>query len=308
MTAPGGIIPSLQRPAFFPGERLVASDLAAVQLYHRELRWLHNRALHDWGVALGLTVTGNRGDKTVHINPGAAVDRGGREILLAQAVDLQLPAVAGTAAGDPMDFYITASYVEDGDLTPETRGGDCDTEGAVRLAERCRLRFQHTASFNGSDWVSGVDLVLASARIKDCKLASPVAADDRREIARGGPYVAAGATMDGATPWDIWKIGGTPVGVQTTVSTASAGFTNTPSYEARVEGATSVNVGGLFVVAGYPVVSNPTPSEFTFGVLLPQGTIAGADLNRKTAVYTNAFLNQLMNTLKWHVVWSGVEG
>jgi hypothetical protein len=25
-------------------------------------------------------------------------------------------------------------------------------------------------------------------------------------------------------------------------------------------------------------------------------------------VYTNAFLNQLMNTLKWHVVWSGVEG
>ena len=46
-------IPILERPAFFSGQRLTAADLDTVQTFHRELRWLHNRSLHSWGIAFG---------------------------------------------------------------------------------------------------------------------------------------------------------------------------------------------------------------------------------------------------------------
>ena len=54
-------IPVLERPAFFDGQQLTAADLEAVQAYHRELLWLHNRGLHNWGIAFGYAVEGKRG-------------------------------------------------------------------------------------------------------------------------------------------------------------------------------------------------------------------------------------------------------
>jgi hypothetical protein len=304
-------IPLVHRPTAFPGQRLVASDLAAMQRYHRVLRWLHNRALHDWGVALGLTVTGNRGDKTIRIAAGAALDRDGREILLAEPVELQVPAVAGTAAGQPMPFYVTASYLEDDALTPETRGGDCDTEGAVRLAERCQLRFQHPPPFAGTDWVSGTDLVLASITVKDCKLAAPVTADDRREVQGAGPHVASGSTVPQATPWDLWRDPtNDPIGVRTTVSTVDAGFATTPHYMARVGGNVTTSQGGagIVIVLGYVQILDASPTSFTCGVLLPPGTATLFALNTKARVLTPAFMPVLQSVLQWHVVWLGVEG
>ena len=53
-------LPAVERPQFFDGERLTAGDLLDAQTYERELRWLHNRCLHSWGVAVGLAVHGRR--------------------------------------------------------------------------------------------------------------------------------------------------------------------------------------------------------------------------------------------------------
>ena len=128
-------IPLLERPEFFDGQRLAAGDLRAVHQYHEQLRWLHNRALHNWGIAAGYEVTGLRGEKVVRVRGGYALDCRGREILLAAEQQMAVPAVAG-----PAGFYLTAAYEPDEAIEPQTRGGPCGASGAVRRADRPRLR------------------------------------------------------------------------------------------------------------------------------------------------------------------------
>lgn len=308
MTLPTAL-PTLERPAFFPGERLTADDLAAAQHFHRDLRWLHTRALHDWGVALGMAVSGGRGDKVVHVTPGLGIDALGREVILDAPLDVQVPAVAGSATGDPIDFYLTASYLDDATLSPETRGGDCGTSGAVRLPEGCAVRFQHPASYAGTDWTLGSDIVLASVKVRDCKLAAPVTRDGRRELVPSSPYVQAGATTPGNTPWSLWVLGGSTIGVTTIVSTARAGFTRTPRYQMRIGGLTSTGSGvNTIHVTGYPMLTAETPHSFTVHVFLPQGVVGTAQLNKPNPVLTQGFMQKLTSVLMWHVVWMGIEG
>jgi hypothetical protein len=77
-------IPELERVTFFPGQQLSAADLTEFERANRELRWLHNRSLHGWGIGIGLGVTGERGDGRVLIDAGYAVDGLGREIILTE--------------------------------------------------------------------------------------------------------------------------------------------------------------------------------------------------------------------------------
>src|SRR5687768_13062510 len=113
-------IPLLERPDFFDGQRLAAGDLRAVHQYHEHLRWLHNRALHNWGIAAGYEVVGVRGEKVVRVHGGYAMDSRGREIVLAAEVKMAVPAVAG-----PTDFYLTAAYEPDDAIEPQTWSGPC---------------------------------------------------------------------------------------------------------------------------------------------------------------------------------------
>src|SRR5688572_33281464 len=123
-------LPDLDRPAFFDGQRLTAADLAAAQAYARELRWLHNRALHGWGIAFGYGVSGKRGERLVLVEPGYALDRLGRDLVLERAVERAVPPDAG-----PTTYYLTVSYTDDEHLEPEQRAGACGTSGAVRLVD-----------------------------------------------------------------------------------------------------------------------------------------------------------------------------
>ena len=112
-------VPSVERPAFFDGQRLTAADLTAVQDYQRELRWLHNRSLHTWGIAFGLEVIAKRGDRAVTVQMGYALDCLGRDLILITPLNLPIPPVPGS--NDPALFYLTLSYLEDEDLPPEIR-------------------------------------------------------------------------------------------------------------------------------------------------------------------------------------------
>jgi hypothetical protein len=82
---------------YFAGRVLTASDLAAEQEQARERLWLHNRALHGDGIALGLEVSveGN----TVHVAPGVAIDVLGREIVLAQRRSVDASSVVRESHG-----------------------------------------------------------------------------------------------------------------------------------------------------------------------------------------------------------------
>jgi hypothetical protein len=108
----------LKRPSFFAGELLTADDLQAEQSYLRELRWLHNKHLHGFGIVSGLEVeVGGGNNFHVVVSPGFALDAYGRELILNKCVELQI----GTQQSPK---FVTLEHNERGtDWIPSTTGG-----------------------------------------------------------------------------------------------------------------------------------------------------------------------------------------
>jgi hypothetical protein len=314
-------IPELERPAFFDGQRLTAADLTAVQSYHRELRWLHNRSLHNWGIAFGLAVTGLRGERTVRIQPGYALDCKGRDLILSESLEMPIPPEAGDGSGGPVTYYLTASYAEDADLTPETRNGACGSSGAVRRPEEPIIRWQNPDDNSGdSRFTQGIDVVLASIKVQNCQLLADISGSERRDaVPAQQPYVASGQSKAGKTQWRLWQPnddGELTLGIITTVTTTDAGFRTTPRYQAHVIGPRvfSVELNNepfQVVLDGYTQVLKPGAGSFDLVMTLPQGRIGDQFLNPQ-GILTEELMDRLSNNaagdLGWVVVWMGVEG
>jgi hypothetical protein len=309
-------IPILKRPAFFNGQRLYADDLGGIHAYHLALHQLHNRALHSYGIAGGLEPTGDRGARSVTVAPGYALDCQGRDLILDEQATLDVPAVAGADDGSPQSYYLTISYLEDEAITPETRSGTCNTDGAIRRPEQPLLRWQEPAS---SAFRPGIDIVLASATVQNCQLAEPLSGAERRDaIPASQPVVVAGQSVVGQTTWALWPPSDDPeaqhVGIFTRVSTASAGFHTTPNYQARVAGERVFTYGDNVTAAvdGYVQIANPTPFQFDLRVILPFGALSFTPLNPPDVVLTESFMERLRSSdanaggLGWHVVWWAV--
>jgi Chaperone of endosialidase len=94
----------IKRMNYFDQQFLVVGDFIAEQAYHREMRLLHNRSLHTYGVAKGLDVTLS-GAREVMISAGVAIDNQGREIALSDNTPHTL---TNDPAGGPL--LITISY------------------------------------------------------------------------------------------------------------------------------------------------------------------------------------------------------
>ena len=267
--------PAPARVDFFPGQRLEPGDLRAAQDEAREMRWLHNRALHDWGVVSGLAVRGERGASSVRVEAGLAHDELGRELILGGAVDLGVPPVAGPPGGE-RTFQLTIAYAEDADVEPQRRGGPCGAEGAVRRPEGARVGWREEASADaGARPRAGIDIVLAEAAVSACRLAAPLSSAARREAAGATrPHIASGATPAGATAWRPWPEAA-PVGVATWVSTAGGVFRATPAYQAHVAGERLVAGPPPFVVDGQPHVADASPGGFELRVPLVSGVTPG---------------------------------
>jgi hypothetical protein len=308
-------IPTLERPTFFDGQRLTADDLSDVQTYLRELRWLHNRALHNWGIAFGFAVAGERGGREVALQPGYAIDCKGRDLILGQSMTLPVPAVSGTSSGGPKSYYLTATYAEDEDLTPEIRQGSCDTSGAVRYPEHPLIRWRDPDDRTvGGGFRHGFDIVLGAIAVQNCVLAEDVSGAERRDaLPATQPYVAAGNSEAGQTTWRLWPNDDKPVGVATTVVTANAGFRNTPRYQANVVGKRlfAMPTGeGHVVVDGYTQIAQATAASFDLRMILPVGVITESAVLNPPATLTPDFIGDLQDPAKlgWHVVWMGIEG
>ncbi|MCL4704860.1 hypothetical protein KJ068_06850 [bacterium] len=93
------------RLQYFHRQLLEVADFKVEQSYHQEMRRLHNRRLHTWGVVDGLTVSA-KDDKTVTIQPGMAMDASGREMEASSAVDELVPADLGNT------LYMIIQHVE----------------------------------------------------------------------------------------------------------------------------------------------------------------------------------------------------
>jgi hypothetical protein len=276
----------LDRPVFFDGQRLAAADLTASADATRALHRLHNRALHGWGVVAGFGVTGARSDRSVRVGPGLAIDCTGRELVLAAARDVPVPPVA-----EPGRWVLVVTGADDDQLAAEERAGVCGAAGAVRLIDDPLVRWLD-AERGDHRARRGIDVVLAQADVAKCRLDDDVDAAARQDLAPAPPYVAAGSTQSAS--WRVWPDAAHAAGVMTTVSTVEAGFGSTPSYQARVAGA---RVQGANLVDGPVHIENASAASFDCCVaidIVASGSLANAP-------------KLVSDTLKWQVVWMGVE-
>ncbi len=299
-------IPSLERITFFNGQRLTATDLAALQTARRELRWLHNRSLHGWGIGTGFAVTGERGARTVTIEAGYGLDCQGREIILTETQTKPVPAVAGDGV-----FYLVAAYQPNEDQpVAERRAGVCQPEGTVRLREAPLLAWRKPPA--GLWERKEPELVLAQAWVQNCRLSRPLSLAARR-YARPAqqPYIAAGQTP--TTAWQPWLVGAEEamIGVYREVDTSAARFRTTPRYMAHIVGDRYLDDAAVdereLVAIGFPAVVEATPDRFTLQVLLPEmaddlynPSWLRDDPSRVSDIFERG--------LNWCIVWMGIEG
>ena len=93
------------RPTFYEGMILGADNLTGAVDHARNERARHNRHLHSWGIAHGLTLTKEgqsvNGDSYVNvtIQPGIAIDGTGREIVIPKAEPLVSESFAASPSG-----------------------------------------------------------------------------------------------------------------------------------------------------------------------------------------------------------------
>lgn len=299
-------IPTLNRPAFFDGQQLTAADLTAVQNYHTELLWLHQQYLHDWGIVSGLSVRGGKGDTTVTVDPGFAIDSHGRSIVLTAPVTLAVPAVVGAPTGGPMQYRVTLSYAEDAALRPIVRAGACDAEGAVMRLDLPSVRWQEPVAVG-----YGEDLVLAAVSVLNCRLSAAVDLAPRKSaLPERQPYVWAGRTVTTDTTWQLWEAdnpapGDQPLGVQTQVDTTEAGFGNTPQYQAQVLGERLFTEGeSQGVLDGHVFIEQATPAGFRLRMPLP---VLGQGLVNPSWLLSADQLIERITKQGWSVGWLGVE-
>jgi hypothetical protein len=295
-------IPIINRPAFFDGQALTAEDLNAVVAYHRELLWLHQRGLHGSGIVSGLVVTGAKGDKSVTVGPGYAVDTDGRSIVLDAAQVLDIPSAVASPAGDAVPFYLRIAYSDDDQLTAAARSGVCGSNGAVRRIDVPQLDFPDPST------TTAQDIVLCAITVLNCKLNQPVDLTVRRSaLPERQPYVYAGQTQPSKKPWDLTYAEAAKqnlVGLKVTVDTSEAGFVNTPIYQAVVVGDRNFTLqNSTAVVDGYVQVSAASPGGFDLTMTVPKGDkVVNPDSVRKSGVLETVPVQN-----SWYVSWVGVE-
>jgi hypothetical protein len=313
---------SVERPRFFDGQQLFASDLDAITAFHQAMREEHNRNLHQPGVGNGFAVAGRRGDREVTVQPGYALNDQGQEVVLVDEHVEPVPPVAAEGNGDPVVFDLTVSYPADKDLEEaETREGVCLPRGVVRLRERpvfCWVRLVRdltgklapVSEQDALDIQQARKIVLARAEVLDCELYADLSVALRRTARPAQPpHIACGCSP---VEWEPWLVEGARdvIGIRTPlVDTTSGRFRITPCYQARVAGERPLEVeGGGFessltiLVLDLPAyVQNPTATGFECLVpLLGYTTLIPP--NMAGAVVTTA-------QEAWPCVsWMGVEG
>jgi hypothetical protein len=231
----------LYRLRWVPRQLLRGRDLRDQLATSDQLRWWHNRALHDpFGVASGMEVTLAADARSVTVQPGVAHDCVGRPLRL--LAPRTLPLAAG-----PDTVILVARTRGEGQLAePELVWRDdrqVDPRDGVPLA---RLTFE-----------TGVPVL------------HPLGSR-ARPLAR--PRLGYGSTPADGTPWEPWYVLGLPIGLQVTVDTRAAGFTDVPCYFAwlqwpKVASSQLPPVFYLFLAAQY--VEEPSGDRFVFRVLLP---------------------------------------
>lgn len=251
--------PDLQIPfdriTYREGQLLGSRDLQDDVRTDQRLRALHTRYLHDtWGVALGFTISAFAGSTTVHVGPGYAVDSSGRDIVLAENLELNLP---GTEA--PADLILVVGYRADRQYRalPDV-GAVCGRGGLDPRNERPVFAWRTLETL---DFTS--DVPLASVRAQQGALLAAADLSVRRNAARMvRPHIGFGSVH-------VRPQSGESLFGEVQIDTSDAGFSRTPQYFARLNPAQS-STSELFIayVDSLSFIDRPTAGSFFYNLPL----------------------------------------
>jgi hypothetical protein len=135
----------LQRFTYWQGQLLRSVDFRDQSAIAAQLRWWHNRALHNaYGIAEGLQVT--RDGNVVTVKPGVAYDCFGRELMLSKPQVLAIPA-------DLEDSFLLAQYQEINSSNYQNELSQACLPTKFKLTERPRLLWKPSHSVKVRDGV-----------------------------------------------------------------------------------------------------------------------------------------------------------
>jgi hypothetical protein len=243
-----------------------------------QLRWWHNRALHNaFGVSVGLTTTPQpqTGPLTaIQVDPGVAYDCGGRLILLQRQQVVPVP----QAAPQGVSILDLAIRFKEGSRFPSQPeiSGTCPSRQRTPFEEAPDFVWRPGLSVELTD---GVPIAQVKYDASGPSLDTAFIAPSSRALSR--PHIATGTTIAGATRWESWALGDrnaaagavarTPrvIGLQTAIDTSAAGFTQVPKYFASLQDITDLTPQDrTHIPFVFTSVTNVSLSGFTFRILL----------------------------------------
>lgn len=162
----------IKRLNYYNSQFLVETDFNDEQRYHKQMRRLHNRALHTWGVVEGLAVERVPNEVKVTVAPGIAIDRLGQEIVL--------PERSAALGFDKYDagaqVYVTIKYMDVTDQADRDKN-DAQTEGGRYRRWTERPKVDTSATEPTAD---APDMVLAVVTLDKDKAIAEVSQSKRR--------------------------------------------------------------------------------------------------------------------------------
>jgi hypothetical protein len=219
------------RITYRAGQLLTARDRRDEERRHGRLRRLHTRYLHEtWGISLGFIVHKMGDNKAVIVGPGYAVDGAGRDILLAEGIQVPVPEATGSET-----FVLVASYQEDAAFQGRPDAAAlCLSGGLDTRHERPIFSWHPPDAVRFGPQVPLVQVIVQNGTIQG-RLDLRVRRNARPLIR---PHMGCGVTEPGRTGWRLWEEQGQDdaLGLEVVVNTSEIGFTNTPYYFAALHG------------------------------------------------------------------------
>lgn len=133
---------SIKRLNYFNHQFLEEQDFRDEQQYHLDMRRRLNHSLHIWGVVEGLQVA-RSGNREVTVEPGFAIDREGRELVVAKPLARDI-----SYAEHHKHVHVLISYKERFEETDRRSSGGI--EGYNRITEYAEVGVTHEADKFGS--------------------------------------------------------------------------------------------------------------------------------------------------------------
>lgn len=329
---------TIERQQFFTGQRLFASDIQDIEALNRDMRWRHNQSLHSPGVGMGYHMDANVGDREVSVRPGYAIDAQGREMVLLHRQVLSVPAVADDGFGDPAYFDLALSYPDDRSLQEaESENQILWSNTAARLRDEPIFhwialdhKLQPKDDSLKADIKNGMKIILKRLSVLNCRI-KQIKTDIKIRQAQPEkpPYIFAGKSYP---QWSFWQEGGKTIGLRAKVDTTCSKFNNAPQYFANVSGGRFViseiakylnfiyyndRTQNRFLLDGITHITRaenvPLESGFELRLLMPIALVVNSDgylVVNPSDFFDNDInnINNVLNALRWHIIWVGVEG